>query len=71
LQKSANLPADDAQAYAKLWGATYVTTFEPADIAMLKKMAEIFKQAGTLKNNVPDSAFVADPYIKAKARFSK
>jgi NitT/TauT family transport system substrate-binding protein len=71
LQKAANLPADDAQAYSKMWGATYVTTFEPADITMLKKMAEIFKQAGTLKNNVPDSAFSPEPYIKAKARFSK
>ncbi|MGZ5137177.1 MAG: ABC transporter substrate-binding protein [Burkholderiales bacterium] len=71
LQKTANLPADDAQAYAKMWGATYVTSFEAADIAMLKKMAEIFKQAGTLKNNVPDSAFAADPYIKAKGRFPK
>ncbi|MDB5921255.1 MAG: nitrate transporter substrate-binding protein [Betaproteobacteria bacterium] len=71
LQKTANLPADDAQAYAKMWSATYVTSFEAADIAMLKKMAEIFKQAGTLKNNVPDSAFAADPYIKAKSRFPK
>ena len=71
LQKAANLPADDAQAYAKQWTATYITSFEPADVAMLKKMAEIFKQAGTVKKDVPDSAFAADPYVKAKARFGK
>jgi sulfonate transport system substrate-binding protein len=71
LQKAANLPADDAQAYAKMWSATYITSFEPSDVAMLKKMAEIFKQAGTLKSDVPDSAFTAEPYTKAKARFAK
>jgi sulfonate transport system substrate-binding protein len=71
LQKSANLPADDAQAYAKQWGATYITSFEPADIVMLKKMAEIFKAAGTLKTSVPDSVFAPDPYNKAKPRFPK
>ena len=71
LQKTANLPADDAQAYAKQWSATYVTSMEPADIAMMKKMAEIFRHAGTVKKDVPDSAFAAEPYLKAKARFGK
>lgn len=71
LQKAANLPADDAQAYAKQWNATYITSFEPGDVTMLKKMAEIFKQAGTVKKDVPDSAFAADPYLKAKPRFGK
>ena len=71
LQKAANLPADDAQAYAKQWSATYVTSMEPADVAMMKKMGEIFRQAGTVKNAVPDSAFATDPYMKAKPRFGK
>lgn len=71
LQKAANMKADDAQAYAKQWNAIYTTSLEPADIAMLKKMAEIFRQAGTIKSNVPDSAFVAEPYMKAKPRFAK
>ena len=44
---------------------------EPADVAMMKKMADIFKSAGSLKKDVPDSAFVTDPYVKAKPRFGK
>lgn len=71
LQKAANLKEDDAKAYASLWSATYVTSMEPADIAMMKRMAEIFKGAGTIKKDVPDSAFVAEPYLKAKPRFGK
>jgi NitT/TauT family transport system substrate-binding protein len=71
LQKAANLKPDDAQAYAKQWNAIYVTTMEPADVAMMKKMAEIFKSAGSMKSDVPDSAFATEPYAKAKARFGK
>jgi NitT/TauT family transport system substrate-binding protein len=71
LQKAANLKRDDAQAYAGQWAATYVTSMEPADVAMMKKMADIFKSAGALKGTVPDSAFAADPYLKAKPRFAK
>jgi NitT/TauT family transport system substrate-binding protein len=71
LQKSANLKADDAAAYASLWSATYVTSMEPADVAMMKRMAEIFRDAGSIKGNVPDSAFATDPYVKAKPRFGK
>ena len=69
LQKAANLKADDATAYASQWNLIYVTSFEPADVAMMKKMAEIFKGAGSLKKDVPDSAFVSDPYVKAKRQF--
>ncbi len=71
LQKAANLKPEDAQAYAKQWNGIYVTTMEPADVAMMKKMAEIFKGAGSLKGEVPDSAFATEPYAKAKARFGK
>lgn len=71
LQKAANLKPDDAQAYARQWNGIYVTTMEPADVAMMKKMAEIFKGAGSLKGEVPDSAFATEPYAKAKARFGK
>lgn len=69
LQKATNLKADDAAAYASQWNLIYVTSFEPADVAMMKKMAEIFKGAGSLKKDVPDAAFVSDPYIKAKRQF--
>ncbi len=71
LQKAANMKPDDAKAYASLWGVTYVTSMEPADVAMMKKMAEIFRDAGTIKGNVPDSAFATEPYAKAKPRFGK
>jgi hypothetical protein len=62
---------DDAKAYASLWSATYVTSMEAADVAMMKRMAEIFRNAGSIKGNVPDSAFATEPYAKAKPRFGK
>ena len=71
LQKAANMKPDDAQGYAKQWNAIYTASLEPADVAMLKRMADIFKQAGTIKGNVPDSAFATEPYSKAKPRFGK
>lgn len=71
LQKAANMKPDDAEAYAKQWNATYITSMEPADIVMLKRMGEIFRHAGTIKNPIPDSAFVPEPYMKAKPRFGK
>jgi ABC-type nitrate/sulfonate/bicarbonate transport system substrate-binding protein len=71
LTKAANMKADDATAYASLWSATYVTSMEPADVAMMKRMAEIFRNAGSIKGNVPDAAFATEPYAKAKPRFGK
>ena len=71
LQKAANMKPDDAKQYASLWSVTYVTSMEPADVAMMKKMAEIFRNAGSIKGNVPDSAFATEPYAKAKPRFGK
>ncbi|MEO7727163.1 MAG: ABC transporter substrate-binding protein [Burkholderiales bacterium] len=66
LQKAANLPADDAKAYAGLWDNIYRVSFEPQDIATLKRMNEIFKAGGTARKEVPDSAFYAEPYLKSK-----
>lgn len=66
LQKAANMKADDAAAYANLWDNIYRASFEAEDIATLKRMNDIFKQGGTAKKDVPDSAFVAEPYLKAK-----
>jgi len=71
LQKAANMKPDDAKAYASLWSATYVTSMEPADVAMMKKMAEIFRAAGSIKGTVPDSGFATERYAKAKLRFAK
>ncbi|MBY0269422.1 MAG: ABC transporter substrate-binding protein [Burkholderiales bacterium] len=66
LMKAANMKADDATAYANLWDNIYRASFEAEDIATLKRMNDIFKQGGTAKKDVPDSAFVAEPYLKAK-----
>ncbi len=66
LQKAANMPADDAEAYANLWDNIYRVTFEPQDIATIKRMNEIFKAGGSTRRDVPDSAFYAEPYIKSK-----
>ena len=66
LQKAANMPATDAKAYASLWDNIYRVTFEPQDIATLKKMNDIFKAGGTAKKDVPDSVFYAEPYNKSK-----
>ena len=71
LQKAANMKPDDADAYAKQWSSTYITSMEPGDVAMMKSMGEIFRKAGTIKNPIPDSAFAPEPYAKAKPRFGK
>ena len=62
---------DDAKAYAGQWTAIYKASLEAEDVAMLKRMGEIFRQAGTIKNPIPDTAFVTEPYMKAKPRFPK
>ncbi len=71
LQKAANMKPDDALAYASQWNSIYMTSLEPADVAMLKNMADIFRRAGTIKGTVPDSAFATEPYMKAKPHFAK
>lgn len=65
LQQAANMPADDAQAYAAQWDQIYIASFDANDVAALKRQAEIFKAAGTLKKDVPDSAFATAPYQRA------
>lgn len=66
LQKAANMKPDDAQAYATQWDGAYMASFEPQDIASLKRMQEILLATGAAKKAVPDSAFLADPYNRAK-----
>jgi ABC-type nitrate/sulfonate/bicarbonate transport system substrate-binding protein len=41
LQKAANMNATDARAYANQWDGAYIASFEPADIASLKRMYDI------------------------------
>ena len=66
LRKAANMNAVDARAYADQWDNAYFASFEPQDIAALKRMNQIFMAAGSAKKDVPDSAFLTAPYIKSK-----
>lgn len=66
LQKTANMNATDARAYADQWEGAYMASFEPHDIASLKRLHEIAKAAGTVKKDPPDSAFVTEPYQRSK-----
>jgi NitT/TauT family transport system substrate-binding protein len=66
LSHTANLDAQDATSYVKLWDQIYMARLEPDDIATLKATAEIFKAAGTLEGTVPDALYNPQPYEEAK-----
>jgi ABC-type nitrate/sulfonate/bicarbonate transport system substrate-binding protein len=66
LQKAANMNATDARAYANQWDGAYIASFEPQDIASLKRMYDIVKAVGGATKDPPDSAFDAGPYIRSK-----
>lgn len=66
LQKAANMNATDARAYANQWDGAYIASFEPADIASLKRTYDIVKVAGGATKDAPDSAFDTGPYTQAK-----
>ncbi|MGH7872923.1 MAG: ABC transporter substrate-binding protein [Candidatus Binatia bacterium] len=66
LQKAANMNATDARAYADQWDGAYIASFEPADIASLKRMYDIVKAAGGATKDAPESAFDTGPYTRAK-----
>jgi len=66
LQKAANMNAKDARAYADQWDGAYIASFEPADIASLKRMYDIVKAAGGATKDAPDSVFDAAAYMRAK-----
>ncbi|MGH7928196.1 MAG: ABC transporter substrate-binding protein [Candidatus Binatia bacterium] len=66
LSKAANMNATDARAYANQWDGAYIASFEPPDIASLKRMYGIVKTAGGATKDAPDSAFDTGPYLRAK-----
>jgi ABC-type nitrate/sulfonate/bicarbonate transport system substrate-binding protein len=66
LQKAANMNAADARAYAGQWDNAYIASFEPPDIASLKRMYEIVKSAGVVTKDPPESVFDTGPYTRAK-----
>ena len=45
LQKAANMNANDTRAYANQWDGAYIASFEPADIASLKKISSRLPEA--------------------------
>jgi ABC-type nitrate/sulfonate/bicarbonate transport system substrate-binding protein len=65
LQKAANMKTTDARAYANQWDGAYIASFEPADIASLKRMYDIVKAAGGATKDAPDSVFDTGPYLRA------
>jgi NitT/TauT family transport system substrate-binding protein len=66
LQKAANMNAADAQAYANQWDGAYIASFEPQDIASLKRMYDIVKAIGGATKDPPESAFDPGPYTRSK-----
>jgi len=66
LQKSANMNAEDARAYANQWDGVYMASFEAQDIASMKRLYELVKAGGSAKKDVPDSAFLTAPYQRSK-----
>ncbi|HEX9455657.1 MAG TPA: ABC transporter substrate-binding protein [Candidatus Binatia bacterium] len=66
LQKAANMNGADARAYANQWDGAYIASFEPADIASLRRMYDIVKAAGGATKDAPDSVFDSGPYLRAK-----
>ena len=57
---------EDARAYADQWEGAYMASFEPHDVASLKRLQEIAKATGAVKKDAPDSAFVTEPYQRSK-----
>jgi ABC-type nitrate/sulfonate/bicarbonate transport system substrate-binding protein len=66
LQKAANLPAKDAKIYAAHWRELNDVSFEPQDIATLKREQQIFVASGAIKGTLPPEVFVTAPYQMAK-----
>jgi len=67
MEKSANLPAADAQAYAAHWDQTYRVTFEPIDLETLRREHQIFVDGGVIKGDLPSTLFATGPYQASKA----
>ncbi len=66
LQKNANLPQREAEVYFSRWDSMNRVTFEPADIATLKRQHQVFVASGTVKGDVPESLY-DDAAYKASA----
>ncbi|MCP1116527.1 ABC transporter substrate-binding protein [Robbsia andropogonis] len=67
LQKTANLPPEDAKVYAAQWRNMNRAAFEPSDIETLKRENALFVSSGILKGTLPDNLFVTGPYEQSKS----
>ncbi|WP_264049121.1 ABC transporter substrate-binding protein [Methylobacterium flocculans] len=67
LRDAANLSEADAKAYAALWDSIYTVRMEPADVASLRQVFEVYRTVGAVKGDLPASALVTAPYEAAKA----
>jgi len=65
LRKAANMNAADARAYSSQWDNAYIASFEPSDIASLRRMYEVVKTAGLASKDPPENAFDRAPYVQA------
>lgn len=66
LEKAANMTAQDARAYAEQWDNAYIASFEPDDVASLKRMYEIVPATSGVKNPARDDSFDQGPYKRSK-----
>jgi NitT/TauT family transport system substrate-binding protein len=66
LEKAANMKARDARAYANQWDGAYIASFEPQDIASLKRMYEIVRAESSGLKEAPESVFDTGPYNRSK-----
>lgn len=67
LQKSANLPAADADAYASRWTEINRVTFEQSDIDTLTREHKIFVDGGVIEGELPAGLFDTKPYVASKS----
>lgn len=67
LQKSANLPAADADAYAARWSDINRVSFEPADIETLQREHKIFVDGGVIQGELPAGLFDTAPYNASRS----
>lgn len=67
LEKTANLPADDAKVYAAQWRNMNRAAFDQSDIDTLKREDALFVSSGILKGKLPDDLFVTGPYQQSKS----
>lgn len=66
LQKSANLPENDARVYVSLWDSMNRASFEPAEIDTLRRQHKVFAESGLVKGELDDALFAAEPYALSR-----